>query len=371
MNAKTVVQLVEECFADEKVIRHFLATSLKAYRWHCRSFAHWLGVDALVDQITDETRPKYLEHLEAPVASGGRNYAPRLIRVRNQSILYFYRWLVAHGYLPALPDDRADVVLPKVKKPRRHRSTPAQARAMIAACDSVEDPYDRLLLCALITMFHDIPLRLMEQLNLEVRDIDLVSPDKEVFVRHGKGDKQRSNFLSDDGIAAVRAYVAVRPASALPYLWLHNAKLRVGDDWLYAQIRRLAQVAGVVDYRDVLPHACRRGTATRFRKAGMDLLQLMRMLGHTSVEITRIYTESDDEELAENRNMARLFDAPAAPAGDPPAPDPPAPPQAAPIDASVAAPSISKPPRNEDWRRRHLTHGRSLPVKGQTRVDPR
>lgn len=358
MNAKTFAALVEECFEDALTRKRLAASSHKVYRWRCRVFATWIDdrnvTEADRDRRVEGARPEYLNLLEKPKAEGGKGYMPRHLYGTNQAILFFYRWMVQQKHLTAVPDEKDQVNLPEIKKPRRPFTKPWMAKAMIEATSKVEDPYRSTLLKAMITMMHDIPLRKMEQLSLELRDVNLETG--EVHVRHGKGDKERFNYLSNDGIAAVREYLAARHKSALPNLWLHSPGQHVGEDWLYDQITALAVAAGISDRDAVLPHAARRGTARRYREAGMDLVQIQHMLGHASLEQTLEYIESDDDELAKNRNVARLF-------ADPPEPTPTPEPVPAP-EPAIPTPKLTPyhitPPAVFPLRPRNGTRPRAL-----------
>jgi integrase len=375
VEGKTIAELVEECMKDEQTVLSLARYSRKAYTWNLRRFAKWMCPEATPSCITNRTRPDYLAHVQKPKQDGGRGLGASSVCPINSSMMFFYNWLVDNPadepgvetpkYLPDLPNDRRFVKLPKPRKPDRPSTTPEMVAAMVKAIEGIENEYHRLLLTAIITMFADIPLRKGELLNLKMSDVDL--SEWEVKVLHGKGDKDRSNFLSDQGIEALKAYLAVRLPGA-DALWVHPEQKEksasgktiprhVGDRWLYAQIRALAEAAGILETKKVRPHAFRRGTARRLYLGGVNLLALMRILGHTSLETTRIYIGSDDDELKGIRNIA-----PPLPVEPPAIPVPaPAPTQAAPAHplplpdppTTPVPPDLLQRRRNNDWRNKN------------------
>jgi site-specific recombinase XerD len=347
VSTDTIECLVEICMTEAKTKKRLANTSINGYRWYLRQFAKWMGDSATPAAITDTTRPEYIEHVNRSKEEGGPGYSPQLVHCINASIMYFYRWLLAHPekYLLKLPNDRDAVLLPKIVAGDRRVTTPDLALRMIAACDRLPDPYRAVLVRTMITVYNDIPLRRNELLDLELRDINLNSGL--VHIRHGKGDKEGWNHLSDDGIAAIKAYLAVRPKTAIQRLWIHDRFRYVGENWLYGQITILCEIAGIADRKDVLHHAYRRGVATRHRKTGADMQVLKTMLRHASSATTEIYIEASQSELAEHRNDARLFADPPAPHQVPAAALPPVPPAAA-----TLPPGMLVKRRNDEWRRR-------------------
>jgi site-specific recombinase XerD len=344
VSTDTIECLVEICMIEAKTKKRLAETSINGYRWYLRQFAKWMGDSATPATITDTTRPAYIERVNRSKEEGGEfGYSPQLVHCINASIMYFYRWLIAHPqkYLLKLPNDRDAVLLPKITAGDRRVTTPDLALRMIAACEKLDDPYRAVLVRTMITVYNDIPLRRNELLDLELRDVNL--NDGKVHIRHGKGDKEGWNHLSDDGIAAIKAYLAVRPKAVTQRLWVHDRFRYVGENWLYGQITILCEIAGIADRKDVLHHAYRRGVATRHRKTGADMQVLKTMLRHASSATTEIYIQASQSELAEHRNNARLSQ-----------PDPPSiPPPSAPAPVAPPATVTIVKPRNNEWRNRH------------------
>ena len=73
---------------------------------------------------------------------------------------------------------------------------------------------------------------------------------------------------------------------------------------LRSVLLRIGDRAGI----KVTPHALRRTFATLSLRAGMNLIQLQALLGHSSIDMTRRYVELLDEDLLEAHKEHRPVD---------------------------------------------------------------
>jgi site-specific recombinase XerD len=136
----------------------------------------------------------------------------------------------------------------------------------------------------LLDVAYSTGLRLKELLGLQVRDID--SGRMVLHIRHGKGQKQRFVPLSPRLLAALRAYWReYRPAT-----WLFpgvQPGLPLTDGAVQRLCRRTAQRAGLTKH--VTPHTLRHSFATHLLEAGVDLLSVQALLGHSHFNTTAKY----------------------------------------------------------------------------------
>jgi site-specific recombinase XerD len=136
----------------------------------------------------------------------------------------------------------------------------------------------------LLDVAYSCGLRLKELLGLQVADID--SARLVLHIRHGKGQKQRLVPLSPRLLAALRAYwLECRPAT-----WLFpgsKTTLPLTDGAVQRLCRRTAVRAGLTKH--VTPHTLRHSFATHLLEAGVDLLSVQALLGHSHFNTTAKY----------------------------------------------------------------------------------
>ena len=136
----------------------------------------------------------------------------------------------------------------------------------------------------LLDVAYSCGLRLKELLGLQVPDID--SARLVLHIRHGKGQKDRLVPLSRRLLAVLRAYwVEYRPAT-----WLFpgvKPTLPLTDGAMQRLCRRTALRAGLTKH--VTPHTLRHSFATHLLEAGVDLLSVQALLGHSHFHTTARY----------------------------------------------------------------------------------
>ena len=136
----------------------------------------------------------------------------------------------------------------------------------------------------LMMLIYSSGLRIGESIRLRKEDITV--DRRSVFIKGGKGKKDRYTILSENMIGQLELYVT----SYQPAYWLFEGQ--GGGQYSSASIqkvfRRAVAKAGVNPYATV--HTLRHSFATHLLERGMDLRYIQELLGHNSSETTQIYT---------------------------------------------------------------------------------
>lgn len=152
---------------------------------------------------------------------------------------------------------------------------------------------------ALIVTLWQSGLRIDEALELRPNDVDLRRRD--IFVRHGKGDKQRHVALMGETIDEIEKWLAVRDRLELPpraplFCTLKGTKLY--SQYVRATMQRLAKRAKWT--KRAHPHGFRHTYAVGMIRAGVSPAYIQRQLGHSSLATTTIYLSSiSSDDIAE------------------------------------------------------------------------
>lgn len=145
-------------------------------------------------------------------------------------------------------------------------------------------------------------MRVGEVVALELADL-LRAPegDKPARIRvQGKGRKERIVLLSADAYAVLSAYLAERGECGEQRIFLNERGQPLkanGIEWL---LGRYGQAAGL----HVTPHQLRHSYARQLTEAGMPITSLGKLLGHSQISTTQIYTSGADPKLAEAYQVA-------------------------------------------------------------------
>lgn len=231
-----------------------------------------------------------------------RTRVMRLLVVRD-----FFRWLMKTGLLLFDPTAALPLVMKRRQLPR-HVLSETQVEKLLSS-PNLSTPVglrDR----AILALLYSTGLRRSELSALDLTDVDLT--DGSVFVRRGKGGKSRLVPLGESAAKDVALYVQKgRPELAeghcmprTPALFVSvggpgrkNQGGRLQPDGVSLLVRRVSQRAKLE--KPVMAHAPRHALATHLLRAGADIRHVQRILGHSAVSTTEIYTHVAVRDLAE------------------------------------------------------------------------
>jgi integrase/recombinase XerD len=132
-------------------------------------------------------------------------------------------------------------------------------------------------------------LRVSELLNLRLDDCDLHL--RRLFIRAGKGDRDRVVPMTDTLTTVLEAYLKVREAAPSDHLLIQRGA-SVKASLISARLRRLGKMAQV---EPISPHRLRHTLATLLVNQGMPITSLQKFLGHQDINTTLIYARVFDE----------------------------------------------------------------------------
>ena len=145
---------------------------------------------------------------------------------------------------------------------------------------------------AMVEMLYGTGLRVGELCRLEVRDVDV--KERLVFVRSGKGRKDRVVPLPAGCAGACRAYLKTRPLRGR-YLFSFKTRVPLHISTVERIIREGAKEAGIK--KRVTPHCLRHTYATHLLEGGLDVRYIQELLGHAFVTTTEVYTRVSPDAL--------------------------------------------------------------------------
>lgn len=152
---------------------------------------------------------------------------------------------------------------------------------------------------AMLSVFYGCGLRRNEGVNLDVTDI--LADKNKILVRKGKGSKERLVPIT----MAIREDLENYLVNARTVLTADNPKEtaffvsvrgnRISGQMLYERLQQLKEKAGIE--KEIGLHTLRHSIATHLLKGGMKIEMVSRLLGHSSLESTQIYTHIMYEEI--------------------------------------------------------------------------
>ena len=250
-------------YIDDLRLRNKSPRTIETYVLRVMQFARHFGRSP--EQLGPKELRVYQQHLLARQVSWS---------TFNQSVCAL-RFL----YNVTLGRPHEVVHLPFAKRPRL-LPTVLSPEEVVRLLEAALPGRDRTLL----ELAYACGLRLKELLGLRVADID--SARMVLHIRHGKGQKERLVPLSPRVLELLRAYWR----KYRPTTWLFpgiEPTRALTDGTVQRLCRRTAKRAGLTKH--VHPHTLRHSFATHLLEAGVDLLSVQAILGHSHFNTTAKY----------------------------------------------------------------------------------
>ena len=149
-------------------------------------------------------------------------------------------------------------------------------------------------------------LRVGEVVTLKQQDL-LNPPEGEKPSRLrvcGKGDQERTVWLTADAYAVLEAWLAERPENPDEHIFLNQRGKPLSVSGIQWLLHRYGEEVGI----DLTPHQLRHTFARQLTEAEMPITSLGKLLGHAQVTTTQIYTAGADPGLSQayQQAMSRL-----------------------------------------------------------------
>lgn len=258
-------------------LRGFTSATLDRYLTNAKVFLRHFEGRQIVDLNEHDIRDflKYLMNDKKLTAATVNNY--------NGVIRFIYEVTLEQRLnFKLIPRSKVERSLPNLL-------TVADIQAIFNACGN--NLRDR----AILMTFYGGGLRLSELCNLKTSDI--YASTMRIFIRQGKGKKDRYTILSQSNLEILTRYWhAYKPNHPENYLFLS----RLGNPLCPRAVQKLFQKylkkAGINKHATV--HTLRHDFATHLLQAGTDVFRIKNLLGHTNLKSTSVYLhllEFDDE----------------------------------------------------------------------------
>lgn len=260
-------------FENMMRLKGFAKSTQKNYLFHVEKYFTFLSKTSLKPMVS--SGKEYLLYLV------NKKYDYSSVRIGYSALIFLYRYVMKFKVSEFdLPLCKKKKVLPKVLSKE-------EIRKLI---DNISNEKHKLIFCLL----YSSGLRLSELVNLR-RD-DILTDRNLILIRGGKGNKDRYTLLSDK----IKLII-------FDYLCRNNFKtnyLIEGRKGKYSKksVQLVVEKAGKTFYKKVTPHMLRHSFATHLLEDGIDIRYIQKLLGHSKLETTQIYTYVSKNKLADIRN---------------------------------------------------------------------
>lgn len=262
------------------------------------------------DQVTETDMSGFVDH------SQQNGIAVGTIRRRLSALKKFFAFCGEESGDP----ERANPVRPERQGPKVGRRLPRDVPDPIVEqlWTVLTSPRDQ----ALMAVMWRGGLRIGEVVKLQRGDIQQpTTPDQPVRLRvRGKGQKERTAYLSADAYAVLARLVQELPAGETEAIFRNWRNEPLTTAGLHYILKQWCAKAGV----NLTAHQLRHTFARQVTERGMPITSLAKLLGHDQLATTQLYVEGADPQVRQAylEAMSRWEEPPSQPPQEPVPPFP-------------------------------------------------
>ena len=302
-----ILQMQQESYLEYCQLQKRLDfKTLKAYRIDLTHFFSKISADNISD-ITPSILENYISSLH-------QVYKPKTVKRKIATLKAFFHYLEYRDLIEKKPFNkirtkfREPAVLPKTIPLHIVESF---LRVIYRQQNESKTNYQRLNAirdAAVIETLFATGMRISELCSLCNNDIDLY---EHTILIHGKGSKERMIQIgSDDVIDVLTRYKAHfnKQMQMCGYFFVNQNGSVLSDQAIRRMINKYTSLAAIELH--ITPHMFRHTFATSLLEADVDIRYIQEMLGHSSINITEIYTHvamSKQRDILTNKHPRKDF----------------------------------------------------------------
>ena len=272
--------------------------TIKAYMTDLNSFSRWFQQTAGEPLTLEHVTP--MEIIDYRNAMLDWDKKPSTINRSLISISSFCQWAQQNDLIVNNPAEGIRSVAEEPLAPRAlERKEQLRLLRAVRKSGNLRD-------LAIITMLLHTGIRVGELCNLRVSDISFSRHSNIVTIREGKGTKRRTIPLNSTLIRALKDYLksfdnngeVALIAGSNPkqghFLFYGQKRMPLTDRGVRYVIQKYAYEAKI---ESLSPHVFRHTCAKNLIDAGQPIDRVARILGHSNINTTSIYTIPTDRDL--------------------------------------------------------------------------
>lgn len=252
---------------------------------------------SFINDINIQDMYSYISYLDNELNDNTSTRSRKISALRS-----FYKYL--HQEIEIIDNNITEKLRnPKIQKRQPVYLTLSETEHLLEIVSQEKNEFLRNRDMAIVFTFLTTGMRLSELVSVDLKDIK-----DDHFSIIGKGNKERTIYLTKNCIDLIENYIKIRRKylkdKKIDALFISTRKQRISNRAVQSTVEKYLEKAGF-DTKIYSTHKLRHTAATLMYKYGnVDIRALKDVLGHESVSTTQIYTHLDDEDLkkAVNKN---------------------------------------------------------------------
>jgi integrase/recombinase XerC len=220
----------------------------------------------------------------------------RSINRKLSSLRSFYLFLLKIGEIKVSPTDSVSSL-----KFYAEKQIPISKEEMQMLSDVVFEQMDDVLEKCIMEVLYQTGIRKAELCGMTFENVNLDEGELKII---GKGNKERLIPISKELSNLLKSYLDIRKPQVdhESYFFVNRKGKKLSEKFVYVVVNKYLSLITTKEKRS--PHILRHSFATHVLDNGAEISKVKKILGHSSLASTQVYTNANIEQLKKVFNQA-------------------------------------------------------------------
>lgn len=225
-----------------------------------------------------------------------KKISKRSINRKISTLRSFYKFLLKIDEIKASPVENVSSL-----KFYAEKQIPISPEEMKTLEEKVFSEKDNILEHCIIETLYQTGMRKAELCGLIFENVNLDTRELKII---GKGNKERYIPISDNLQSLLSQYLSIRSAQPdfAEYFFINKNGKKLTEKFVYLAVNKY--LSKVTSKKKKSPHILRHSFATHVLDNGAEISKVKKILGHSSLASTQVYTNANIEQLKKVFNLA-------------------------------------------------------------------
>ncbi|WP_089796355.1 tyrosine-type recombinase/integrase [Chryseobacterium wanjuense] len=224
------------------------------------------------------------------------NISKRSINRKLSSLRSFYLFLLKIGEIKVSPTESISSL-----KFYPEKQIPISKEEMQTLTDKVFEQMHDILEKCIMEVLYQTGIRKAELCGMMFENVNLDGNELKII---GKGNKERVIPISADLSDLLKSYLEIRQPQTeyKSYFFVNKKGKKLTEKFVYVVVNKYLSLITTKEKRS--PHILRHSFATHVLDNGAEISKVKKILGHSSLASTQVYTNANIEQLKKVFNQA-------------------------------------------------------------------
>lgn len=225
-----------------------------------------------------------------------KKISKRSINRKISTLRSFYKFLLKIDEIKASPVENVNSL-----KFYAEKQIPISPEEMKTLEEKAFSEKDNILEHCIIETLYQTGMRKAELCGLIFENVNLDTRELKII---GKGNKERYIPISDNLQSLLSQYLSIRSAQPdfAEYFFVNKNGKKLTEKFVYLAVNKY--LSNVTSKKKKSPHILRHSFATHVLDNGAEISKVKKILGHSSLASTQVYTNANIEQLKKVFNLA-------------------------------------------------------------------